>query len=805
MMLRAPLRSVDVTIPPSITAALLLVASAAAHAAAEDAPAEAISPRTIEEVIVTARRREEREQDIALSMTSMTGDALESRQLLSTDQLAAAVPNLQFDAVAPSSGSSSAGQIFIRGIGQSDFTPVTDPGVGLYVDNVYIARAPGNVLDFIDVERVEVLRGPQGTLFGRNSMGGAVKIHSAGPILDEYSLGARLRLGNDKLESLSLKGNAPLGSDAAGKLVVNRLTRDGYVTRPVDGVRTGDRDRWSMRGLLLWDINDHISAHLTVDHTRIRENGAPTVSGGVNDRQPFAAIGNGQLPSCTAVTINPGFDSTPSGGPPTFPPPGVPVNNSPGCLGPDSIAGPFVSEGSFPVYSRLENSGAALELDWLLGSDFRLTSITARRRMTMLSSRDGDNSPANIFATRDDFDHEQFSQELQLSYTTPGGRLSALLGAFYFEEDGFNLVDLTLPLGAIQSGGYYENRAHAVFAHLSMELTERWSLSAGARRSDDRKAYQPDQFALGDASAGTPPDFFNATWPLLQDQYLAPTGPLPAGARLLDPVTTRVDFGSTDLSVDLSYQIAEDLMVYLGYASGYKSGGFDQRFVGPTPDRRPTVYDPETVGSIEAGFKSSWMDRRLRINLALFDADYDDLQVIVRESFNPLTVNAGQARIRGGELEVIWLPSGGWDLTLSAGHIDGHYRTLSQAAQDSGVLLGNALVNAPQWSLNVGAGYEFDAGSLGILALRLDGSWWDEQYNDAVNDRRIRQPAYALLNASIALRSRDDNWRISLAARNLLDETFLLAGNSAFGTAAAYVEQVYARPRETLVTLEYRY
>jgi iron complex outermembrane receptor protein len=325
------------------------------------------------------------------------------------------------------------------------------------------------------------------------------------------------------------------------------------------------------------------------------------------------------------------------------------------------------------------------------------------------------------------------------------------------------------------------------------------------RHSEDRKSYLPDQFVLGDASAGNPEGFFGPTWPLLQGSYLAPTGPLPTGTRILDSVETTERFDNTDYTADLSYRFTDELMAYVTVSSGYKSGGFDQRFVGPTPDRRPSVYDPETVESLEVGLKGSWPEHGLRLNLALFDADYDDLQIIVRESFNPLTVNAGKARIRGGELEAAWVPAAGWNLSLSAGHIDAGYRELSRAAQDSGVLLGNQLANAPPWSLTASAGYERDLRTLGTFALRLDWSWYDEQYNDAVNDPRVRQPAYDLLNASISLRSRDDNWQFTLASRNLLDETFLVAGNSAFGTAAAYVEQVYARPRETIITLQYQY
>ena len=195
----------------------------------------------------------------------------------------------------------------------------------------------------------------------------------------------------------------------------------------------------------------------------------------------------------------------------------------------------------------------------------------------------------------------------------------------------------------------------------------------------------------------------------------------------------------------------------------------------------------------------------MRADLAVFDADYDDLQIIVRESFNPLTVNAGAARVRGGELEVAWAPTDALDLSLAIGHIDGDYRRLSAAAQNSGVRLGNRLVNAPQWSAAAGAGLAFEIRPGLRGKVRVDWSWQDAHELDAVNSPRIRQAAYGVLNASFGVSTRDERWRVVVASRNLLDETYLVAGNSAFATAAAYVERVYARPRETIVTLDYRF
>ncbi|MDJ0916464.1 MAG: TonB-dependent receptor [Woeseiaceae bacterium] len=757
----------------------------------------------IEEIVVTARRREEGVQSVPIAISALSGDQLEDRQILSIDQLGSAIPNLQYDKAAPSSGSSSVGQIFIRGIGQSDFTPVTDPGVALYIDGVYFGRSIGNVLDLIDVERVEVLRGPQGTLFGRNSIGGAIKVHSSRPTSEQADNRLRVRLGDDNLAELAYWSNLPLGENGAAGLALSRITRDGYVERLSDGVRTGDRDRWSARGSLSWTPREDLETFLVVDFTEIDENGAPTVSGGVNDRQAFGTFGNALLESCTSIGVNPGFDGTPAGGPPTFPPPGAADGGATGCYGPDSRPGPYLSEASFPTASRLDNAGAAVEIDWTISDQFSLKSTTGFRSIRMLSSRDGDNTPANIFATRDDYDHEQVSEEVQLEFSNRGQSLNGLFGVFYYDESGFNLVDVTLPTGAIQSGGYYDNQSYAVFLHTTLDVTDRLAVSVGGRYTRDRKAYLPDQLSLGDASAGSEPGFFSPTWPNLEGFYLAPTGPLAAGERILDFTQSKLEFSKTDWSVDVKYWLRDRVMAYVSYSTGYKSGGFDQRFVGPTPDRRPSTYRPETVDSLEIGLKTATPNERLRMNLALFDADYDDLQIIVRESFNPLTFNAGRARVRGGELEFTWVPTSDWAINLSVGHLDAAYRTLTDSAQASGVRLDNQLVNAPEWSLAAGAAYSIDLGSRGAMKTRLDWSWQSEQFSDAINSPEIRQPPVQLLNASLEWLAANERWRVSLASRNLLDETYLVTGNSAFTTAASYVEQVYGRGRELFLTLDY--
>ena len=768
----------------------------------DDVPFEQRPRDEIEEVLVTARRRVETLQDVPVSVSALQGEALRLQQVYRADQLGTLVPNLVFKPVAPSSGSSSVGQMFIRGIGQSDFTPVTDPGVALYLDGVYLARAPGNVLDFVDIDGVEVLRGPQGTLFGRNAIGGAIKVHTRRPATDRRDGALELRLGTDDLRAFTARINQPLAPDLAVNGVAYVERQDGYVTRLTDGLDTGDRDRWGVRAAVQWTPGDRLSLFLVADITGIDENGAPTVSGGVNDRQPFATFGNGVLASCEAVRINPRFNATPAGGPPTFPPPGAPSGSAPGCYGAASIPGPYRSEGTYPLASVLDSGGLTLELAAGLGDAWELLSTTGYRTLDLFTSRDGDNTPANIFATRDDYGHDQLSQEFQFRYDG-GGRFQGVVGLYGLREDGFNAVDVTLPGGAIRSGGEYDNRSWAVFGHGTLDLTDRLSASLGLRYTQDRKQFLPDQYSQGDASMGGVPGFFPNTWPELAGQYLGPTGPLPAGTRLLDFRTSTVRFDHTDVSLGLRYRFSSSLMTYVNYSTGYKSGGFDQRFTGPTPDGLPSTFGPEEVDSLELGAKGSLLTGRLRWQLALFEADYDDLQIIVRETFNPLTVNAGRARIRGGELEAEWALSGSLDLRLALGHLDASYRDLSESAQASGVRLDNALVNAPEWTANLGVQHVLRLGDGGRLTSTLDVGWVDETWNDAVNSVQIRQDPYTEVNGSLAWDLPGDRWQLVAAVRNLLDETWLVTGNSAFDTAASYVEQVWSRPRQWELVVRY--
>ena len=759
---------------------------------------------SLQPLTVTARNREELLQSVPLAVSAFSGRALELSQIGTTDRLGQIMPNVNFNHSGALSGTKSAAQFYIRGVGQRDFLPVTDPGVAVYVDGIYMPRSVGAVMDLIDVERVEVLRGPQGTLFGRNAVGGAVSVHSRRPDA-EARRSIALQFGDDRMTNLTASANGALGDGLFGSVALALRKRDGYVTRTHDELDMGNDNGQAARGAIVWRPSATFEIFATTDYSRRRENGAPTVNGGVNDKQAFGTFGNAALPGCTAITVNPDF---PGKGPPTFPPPGQGAGGAEGCYGPDSFAGPYTSEGTFPAFDSLDSWGAGAKVSWSLGGGVTLRSLTGYRGLDMRSSRDADNTPANILQIQITVESEQLSQELQLSGLGLGDRLHWQTGLYLVREVGYYLGAVTLPTGAFDSHWDLVNSSLAGFAQATADVTEAVSLTVGARYTRDWKAVTPDVHAVGDASQGRGSPH-GPTWPLARGIFRAATGPMKPGDRILANKEFTRDFDALTMMANLAHRLNDNTIAYVGFAEGFKSGGFDARVPSPppgyepnSPDAPPTDYEPETVASYEIGLKSSTGDGRLRLNLALFRADYEDLQVVIRESINPITVNGGSADLQGAELEAAWIPAGGWDIAASVGVLSAEYDSLSDAVRkNSPVLPDYKLTKTPRFNHSLRIGRTFHARGLPVTP-RLHWTYTSSQYHDPVNTPQLFQEGYHLLHATVGLASADGGWEVLSALRNLTDERYLVTGTSAWGTAAAYIEQVYGRPFEWSVSVK---
>lgn len=731
----------------------LLTASASAPVLAET------SVGTLEEIVVTARRREESLQTTPVSVTAFTANELAARQIDNISQISSSTPNLVFDSSAPISGSNAAASIFIRGVGQTDFTLVTDPGVGLYLDGVYIARSVGGVLDLIDVERVEVLRGPQGTLFGKNTIGGAINITSRRP---GDTLAGRIEVKTGTGERLDVKASAdlPVADSLSIRVSYADLNQDGYVKNLLVGDNLSDTNAQIGRVVVDFHPNDRFTALISADATRRREEGQAQKILAFNPAAPAPSFGpfNGVL--APFLGIDPYDDFFLGGG--TFT--------------------TFQGENDL-VRSDLDVYGISATLTYAF-DEVTVKSISAYRSFDSQFGRDSDNSPFVIVETFDDMDQEQFSQELQLSGVAFDDRLDWLAGAYYFEENGDNLNLVRTTVLDIKSGGGVDNDGWAVFGHLSYDVTEKLSLNLGARYTEETKRFTPDQQVL-----------FNAfTLPVFGGAGFVD------GQRILPFVESSADFDDFSLTAGLDYRWTPNFMTYVSYSEGFKSGGFNQRVFPPRDV--PGSFEPERVAVYEAGWKWGNDSNTVRFDGAVFYTDYTDIQVKIIDVVAPGTGNAAEGEVWGGELELSALVTPDFLLQFGAGYLDTQYTAFGPDFDpEQGIDEGDRFVNSPKWSLSGSASYTVQAMDFGDITFRVDWSYRSKVYNDAANSEAIAQDGLHLFNAGATFVTADENWQVAVQVRNLTNRTYLITGNDEFN-GFGYTEGVYARPREWSLSVQ---
>jgi iron complex outermembrane recepter protein len=760
---------------------------------------------TLEEITVTARRREESLQSTPVAVTALTGEALETRAAASVDAVSQFVPNVQFDGAAALSGGAYNATVFIRGIGQNDFAIFSDPGAAMYLDGVYLGRSIGGIMDAVDLQRVEVLRGPQGTLFGRNTIGGAVNIVSRQPS-DEFEGEVSLTGGRFNRFDGKAVVNIALSDTFATRFTVASINRDGYQKRLTDGEDPGDRDARIGRVQALWNASENLDFTLSLDATRVRQNSAPlTLIDVAPVGVPFMNLYNGLVAPGLGIPAPNGVSS---------------VNASwrTGDIDQTWAGGPSVND--------LDARGASLTVDWDLGA-VAVKSITAYRELEALFARDGDNTPFTFRETINDDDQDQFSQELQLAGTSFDERLTWLVGVYYFDESAQEegkanlalgtfaaLEALTLPPGTtwcglpgpnpraiaacppppLRFGGAgnpnnvgvdvgvdlftrVANESVALFGQGTFDITDTLSVTAGLRWTQDDKEVQLVHFreASGRYVVGAPgtQDTFVEKW---------------------SEVTPKLG---------LELQLTQDALLYASYAKGYKSGGFNARPLSGIAEVQ-TPYDPEIVDSYEVGAKTGWWEGRVTANLAAFFNDYTDMQLTINATPQNFVRNAGEAEIKGAELEIVARLARGFDVNVAAGYLDAQYTELDPqlATLNPPLTADKKLVKAPDWTLSAGMQYRFDVGA-GEIVLRGDWSYKSKVYHDVFNDARLAQEAFDLFNAYAAFITSNRHWEIAVFGTNLSDERYRLSGNSSVGFGLA--ESTFSPPREWGATLRYRF
>lgn len=790
-----------------VTASVLAVATVSASSAfAQDAgapqtttPANSSSgddATSVNEIIVTAQFRAQSLQDTPLAITAASGAQLEARGQSNIIDIGSTTPSVNLSSATAIQANSVTA--FIRGIGQDDANFALEPGVGIYIDDVYYGTTFGASLDLVDLDRVEVLRGPQGTLAGKNSLGGAIKLYSRKP---DDVFGGFVQGGYGRFNKYELRGsvNVPLAEGLSTRISAAYRKDDGYFKEldygcmnPGQGIapsgrankscvlgRAGGADILTVRGALRYaPTGSRLEINLVGDYTRDRSQPVATKISYANNpgiRSYDASNPLGGIP----------FDSrfiTPSGSYSSYADYGASGNFT-------TVFGtPYQqAPGYFP--DKRQNSvdgwGVSGTIDYELTDSLALKSITAYRHADGTSVIDVDGSPLTILKQRLHNRHEQFTQELRLS-----GKVDDLIdytiGGFYYKANDLMDYYINIPifLFDFQTDDHVSNKSYAGFAHVEVHATDKLNIIGGLRYTKDEKTYQFARLnADGSTISGIPltPNFTVAS---------------------LDGLVGNFKGHRWDYRLGLNYAWNDRIMTYVQVATGYKGGGVNPR---PFVADQLTSFDPETLTTYEGGVKAAFLHNSVVFNGSVFYNDYKKIQRTVfvcpdsASTTCGMPVNAGSGHSYGGELEIFVRPADGWQINGALSLMNFKYDTINPL---TGITLEMEapFVNKTQASL--GVQYEADLGSVGTLTPRLDVAYQSEFYYQAVNNRAYNLvPARALANARLTYKTPDRNWEVSLSVSNLFDKYYTVARQeniANFGNA----QEIIGRPQEWFVSVK---
>jgi iron complex outermembrane recepter protein len=792
----------------------------------------------IDEIIVTATKRAENVQDVPISISAYSAETLERKGVTEIAAVGNLAPNVTLDAGTPFSGSSAVLSAYIRGIGQNDFAFNLDPGVGVYLDGVYLARSVGANQDLLDIERIEILKGPQGTLFGRNSIGGAISIVTRRPS-DTFGVKAEVTTG--RYNRLDVKGaiDLPIASNLLSTLSFSTKSRDGYQKLiPFPGAAGfldesdsfptfgrghpndfGDYGEWTVRGKLLWEASDAIDVTFTGDYLNQDNNGVASsvlkthTGPGTGPADPRCGfLYNLCINTPAAIIAAPiGLDQfcgvRNSVGTPLA---GVNVDGIPGndhfTYGDQFITSDIdTTYATGNSFSRMKNYGGSVTLDWDLGAA-ALKSTTAYRRLKWKSAQDEDGSPAQILETSFELNQKQFSQELQLTGDAMDKRLRYVFGAYYFTESG-NLHDLvTFPGGLLQIDGnnLLNTKAMAGYANLNYAFSDQFSITLGARYTHEKKkfeGFQSDPNGLFyKLVLNLPPSEANR-------QLLCTVASLcytsAANIYRVYPVGQDTQsFNNFSPKIGLEFKPNDNTMLYASFSKGYKTGGWTTRLTAPLPAGSPAQsFGPEKATTWEAGLKSELADRKVVFNLSSFYTKYQGIQLNFQISTSPTLANAGDADIYGFEAELQARPIDALTLQASVGYTHARYKNILVAV--TGVTTNSSLPKTPEWKFSFSPQYEIELGNNGAILLNADYTHTSSLFNDTENTLLLKRPATDMLNASITYREPAEKWSISVGGTNLTDDRYLTTGQNQVAGGVTY--GTYSRPTEWYATARVKF
>jgi len=790
-MTRAALRLMACT---SILSLLLAVPAFAQDTSSADGS-------DVQDIVVTAQFRATNVQDTPLAITALTGAALTERGAVDVQDLARTAPSVT---LLPAPGAFGRTVIsYIRGVGANDFNPGFDPSVGYYIDDVYHAALAGSQFDLLDLERVEILRGPQGTLFGKNTIGGAIRLIAKQP---NGRFGGSGSVTYGSFDRIDIRGaiNIPIiGDELAMRIAGVHKERRGYINRYDFGClhpalagslprepnagsdcligHEGGENVDGVRAALRAAPSGNIEINLVADYVDDRSDPGGQVLGVTG---PDAVLN--QPSAANAFPINP-FQNIPRFGIPyddRFLPPNPFTNYS-------TYANPITGE-RFEPQARNREYGFSGTIDVALSDDLKVKSITAYRDLYSTFTYDGDASPLPLVSQMNYVNYDQFSQEVQLIGQSFDRKLDWVVGGYYFKGDASydTITDLMVVGLRIPSGNQFKIRDYSAFAHLTLHLSDKLNLTGGLRFTSEQKDFAIQQLYSCYAPGGTGE---TTIFPLCLPQ--------------LREVATPLKYERWDPKISIDYAITDDVMIYAQYSTGFRGGGFNNRPF--TPDQVFPV-SPETLSAYELGLRTQFMDRALTLNLTGFQSDYKNMQITVTGTDSagvPFSapLNVGDARIRGIELEGRFAKSG-FELTMAANYLDAK---ISEARQPGSIALapgtlppkGTPLPNAPKWKVNVGAQYEADLGSVGTLTPRIDWAYQSEiDYDLNFSSPLSIQKGYSLVNARLTWSDRK-GLSVSGGVTNLFDKYYDAYLFDSIAQGLGFLGIAPGRPREWSVTV----
>jgi len=845
----------------------------------------------LQEVIVTAQRREEKLQDVPIALTAFDNATLVSRDMKDIHSLANLTPSVNLDAGSPFSGDRSVLSASIRGIGQDDFAFNLNPGVGVYLDGVFLARTIGANLNLLDIDRVEILKGPQGTLFGANTIGGAINVvtHTPG---NSPSFVGTVTGGQYNRRDLGFTADIPITDSLQSSITVATQNQTGWArtipyptnspygqtpfvvdadtSYPKAGYQTSDT--WggtgvtSMRGKMVWHASDKLDWTFTGDWTHEDQTALPytilNVYQGNLNFSTFSTMWNlcisndaASLPM--AIFAN-GGPPPPPIVPPGSPPaqtnalfaglcsqprahvPGLSVGGAPllgagyvgGPAGPYNINNhpgtPYLGSNQPRIYFSLAATQTGnINTTYATGPDFArndlfggsatavyhindtldLKSITGYRQIKWNIGTDLDGTPETFQEVTDAQHQWQVSQEFQLLGKALDNNLNYVGGVYYFKEAGYvhDYVPFESILYVYDQSNDITNEDYAAFLNLDYRLNN-WGFSAGGRYTKVKTDFLGGQSDLNSFPLGS------ALYPVVTGQpYL----------RYFPAIPDSQSWGIFDPKLGIQYHFNRDVMAYASWAKGFKQGGWTTRLSAVIADPTFARFDPEYSTTTELGLKSEWFNHRLLTNAAIYYTDYTGIQLNVQQGISPVYTNAGNAKIKGAELELQWAAGGGLQINVSGDYIDAYYTYVNPdanipqyllpdgtnvcpataivpnpppphpicAVQPPGVTqLDAKLPKTPEYKGSIWPTYDYLLPNSGTVRVLAAFTYTAEMWNDSLNTPELRRPASRQLDASLHYLSPKGTYDLAVGGTNLTNDRYCTAGspNAGAGEVGCY-------------------